>query len=176
MTLQRIKKKDQRPAKIGRNKPFWTKWISHEISFVRTIPEKSLCVWRRRSVCRGLGTSFHCLLCILHQYVVSLGRGFVTTDFVSLVEQESALTLDAPDATGRKNIFMWRTDTFQKPYLVHTIIASKLDQNDLPDPYLSPSSRQFVESVKKGKVKKLSQIPTAPEFRSNIFCVKTTSR
>ena len=154
VTLQRIKRKDERPAKIGRNKPFWTKWISHEISFVRTIPEKSLCVWRRRSVCRGLGTSFHCLLCILHQYVVSLGRGFVTTDFVSLEEQESALTLDAPDATGRKNIFMWRTDAFQKPYLVHTIIASKLDQNDLPDPYLSPSSRQFVESVKKGKVKK----------------------
>jgi len=59
---------------------------------------------------------------------------------------------------------------------LHMIIACKLDQNDLPDPYFCPSSRQFVESVKKDGQKKLSQIPTAPEFRLSIFGVKTTSR
>ena len=31
----------------------------------------------------------------------------------------------------------------------HAIIAYKMEQNDLPDPYFSPSSRQFVEFEKK---------------------------
>ena len=38
-----------------------------------------------------------------------------------------------------------------------TTIAYKLEQNDLPEPYFCPYSRQFVEFVKKKK--KLSQIP-----------------
>ena len=49
------RKNPRRLAKIGQNQPLWTKWlISHESSFVRTIPEKSLRVRMRWSVWRGL--------------------------------------------------------------------------------------------------------------------------
>ena len=46
VTQQSSIKQSRRPAKIGQNQSIWTKWwISHEISFVRTVLEKSLRVW-----------------------------------------------------------------------------------------------------------------------------------
>ena len=49
--------------------------------------------------------SLHCLLCLLHCNVVSLCRCFVTTELVSLEEEESARTLGVLDVDGLKERF-----------------------------------------------------------------------
>ena len=49
------------------------------------------------------GKLLHSLLCLLHCNVVSLCRGFVTTELVSLQEEEAARYWML---TGRKNGFM----------------------------------------------------------------------
>ena len=46
------------------------------------------------------GMSLHCLLCLLHYNAVSLCRGFVTTELVSLQVEESAQTLGVLDVDG----------------------------------------------------------------------------
>ena len=47
----------------------------------------------------------HCLLRLLHVNVVSLCCGVVTTDLVSLQDEESALTLGVLDVHGLKERF-----------------------------------------------------------------------